>query len=184
MLAVRFLVGVAIALGSYTSLRAADLPLLEVEAQPMKAQARRVAAALQFLGQPLTQQQQQALDAAVAEIDENRATNAIQKLFDSMALAMVHINPEQRVKVERGPAAAQLHQSGWTLFLVKVHNEPGINPQLNATSPNAVPVVRRSTGSKSPKQDVKPQDIADRWLDLMTFDQKPLTKTLTGLTVE
>tara|TARA_B100001123_G_scaffold329271_1_gene370778 strand:- start:2853 stop:5219 length:2367 start_codon:yes stop_codon:yes gene_type:complete len=184
MLAVRFLVGVAIALGSYTSLRAADLPLLEVEAQPMKAQARRVAAALQFLGQPLTQQQQQALDAAVAESDENQATNAIQKLFDSMALAMVHINPEQRVKVERGPAAAQLHQSGWTLFLVKVHNEPGINPQLNATSPNAVPVVRRSTGSKSPKQDVKPQDIADRWLDLMTFDQKPLTKTLTGLTVE
>ena len=184
MLAVRFLVGVAIALGSYTSLRAADLPLLEVEAQPMKAQARRVAAALQFLGQPLTQQQQQALDAAVAESDENQATNAIQKLFDSMALAMVHINPEQRVKVERGPAAAQLHQSGWTLFLLKVHNEPGINPQLNATSPNAVPVVRRSTGSKSPKQDVKPQDIADRWLDLMTFDQKPLTKTLTGLTVE
>ena len=184
MLAVRFLVGVAIALGSYTSLRAADLPLLEVEAQPMKAQARRVAAALQFLGQPLTQQQQQALDAAVAESDENQATNAIQKLFDSMALAMVHINPEQRVRVERGPAAAQLHQSGWTLFLVKVHNEPGINPQLNATSPNAVPVVRRSTGSKSPKQDVKPQDIADRWLDLMTFDQKPLTKTLTGLTVE
>lgn len=184
MLAVRFLVGVAIALGSYTSLRAADLPLLEVEAQPMKAQAKRVAAALQFLGQPLTQQQQQALDAAVAESDENQATNAIQKLFDSMALAMVHINPEQRVKVERGPAAAQLHQSGWTLFLVKVHNEPGINPQLNATSPNAVPVVRRSTGSKNPKQDVKPQDIADRWLDLMTFDQKPLTKTLTGLTVE
>ena len=91
MLAVRFLVGVAIALGSYTSLRAADLPLLEVEAQPMKAQARRVAAALQFLGQPLTQQQQQALDAAVAESDENQATNAIQKLFDSMALAMVHI---------------------------------------------------------------------------------------------
>ena len=184
MLAVRFLVGVAIALGSYTSLRAADLPLLEVEAQPMKAQAKRVAAALQFLGQPLTQQQQQALDAAVAESDENQATNAIQKLFDSMALAMVHINPEQRVKVERGPAAAQLHQSGWTLFLVKVHNEPGINPQLTATSPNAVPVVRRSTGSKNPKQDVKPQDIADRWLDLMTFDQKPLTKTLTGLTVE
>ena len=184
MLAVRFLVGVAISLGSYTFLRAADLPILEVEAQPLKAQAKRVAAALQFLGQPLTQQQQQTLDAAVAESDDNLATNAIQKLFDSMALAMVHINPEQRVKVDRGPAAAQLHQSGWTLFLLKVHNEPGINPQLNATSPNAVPVVRRSTGSKSPKQDVKPQDIADRWLDLMTFDQKPLTKTLTGLTVE
>ena len=184
MLAIRVLVGVAIALGSYTALRGADLPILEVEAQPMKAQAKRVAAALQFLGQPLTQQQQQALDAAVAESDANQATNAIQKLFDSMALAMVHINPEQRVKVERGPAAAQLNQSGWTLFLLKVHNEPGINPQLNAISPNAVPVVRRSTGSKSPKQDVKPQDIADRWLDLMTFDQKPLTKTLTGLTVE
>ena len=184
MLAVRFLVGVAIALGSYSSLMAADLPILEVEAQPMKAQAKRVAAALQFLGQPLTQKQQQALAAAVAENDGNQATNAIQKLFDSMALAMVHINPEQRVKVERGPAAAQLHQSGWTLFLVKVHNEPGINPHLNATSPNAIPVVRRSTGSKSPKQDVKPQDVADRWLDLMTFDQKPLTKTLTGLTVE
>lgn len=184
MLAIRVLVGVAIALGSYTALRGADLPILEVEAQPMKAQAKRVAAALQFLGQPLTQQQQQALDAAVAESDANQATNAIQKLFDSMALAMVHINPEQRVKVERGPAAAQLNQSGWTLFLLKVHNEPGINPQLNAISPNAVPVVRRSTGSKSPKQDVKPQDIADRWLDLITFDQKPLTKTLTGLTVE
>ena len=82
MLAIRVLVGVAIALGSYTALRGADLPILEVEAQPMKAQAKRVAAALQFLGQPLTQQQQQALDAAVAESDANQATNAIQKLFE------------------------------------------------------------------------------------------------------
>jgi hypothetical protein len=42
-------------------------------------------------------------------------------VLDARCLAGVNINPESRVKVARGAAAAELVQQGWRVFLVKVH---------------------------------------------------------------
>src|SRR5262249_4260687 len=115
-----------------------DLPIVGgVEAQPLKAQIKRVAEALELLGEPLTKSQQAALDKAAAITNNDEASEAIQKALDPRCLAGVNINPESRVKVARGPAAAELVEQGWRTFLVKVHNEGGVTAQLRVNSPNA-----------------------------------------------
>ena len=162
-----------------------DLPLVRtVEAQPLKAQARRIAQALEFLGQPLSEEQAAALEKAAMEKEDAAAIDAIQRVLDPLCLAGVNINPESRVKVARGPAEAELVQQGWRVFLVKVHNEAGVTGGLRASSPNALPIYSRSTGSPDPKLTVKPEEVPDRWLDIMTFDSQPLVPKLSGLDLE
>ena len=161
--------------------QAAKLPVISnVEVQPLGAQLQRVASTLGFLGQPLTDEQQATLDDAIQAGD----IAAMQSILDPLVLAGVNINPEQRVKVIRGPADAKLVEQGWSVFLVKVHNEAGITPQLKAESPNAAVIVRRSKNEKRPLQDISQHDIVNRWLDLQMFDKQPLTTKLSGLELE
>ena len=83
----------ALNLGSM--LKAQELPIVyAVEAQPLKSQAKRVAQALEFLGQPLTAAEQQQLDAALASkgICHARERNSIQatsKISQAAALAPI-----------------------------------------------------------------------------------------------
>jgi len=162
-----------------------ELPLVRgVEAQPLKAQIKRLAEALNFLGEPLTKPQQADLDKAVALTDDDKATEAIQKVLDSRCLAGVNINPESRVKVARGPAAAELVEQGWRVFLVKIQNEGGVTAPLRATSPNADPLYTRSSNKPAPPPTIKLSDVPNRWLDIMTFDQQPLVAKLSGLGLE
>jgi hypothetical protein len=166
-------------------LQADDLPLVRgIESQPLKAQARRVAEALDYLGEPLSQEQLVDLEKAAAMAEDDKAAEAIQKVLDARCLAGVNINPESRVKVARGPAAAELVEQGWRLFLVKVHNEAGVTAPLKATSPNAEAMHKRSSGSPDPAPSVKLADVPNRWLDIMTFDQQPLVAKLSGLALE
>lgn len=168
-----------------SALSAADLPLVgDVEAQPFKAQVRRVVEALEFLGEPLPAAQRTAFDAALRQSDDVEAIAGIQKALDPLALAGVSVNPESRVKVQRGAAPAVLHEQGWRVFLVKVHNEAGVTAKLAVRSPNAAPIYQRSTGLPDPKPSVKPTDVPERWLELATFDQQPLQETLSGLSIE
>ena len=160
---------------------AEDLEVVpNVEPQPLSSQVKRVVDALGFLGQPLPNQVRTQLEAAIQAAD----SAAIQKALDPLVLAGVHINPEQRVKVARGAAPALLTEQGWSVFLIKVHNQAGITPQLEAASPNAAPLQRRSNSSKRPVQDITPADVVNRWLDLQMFDSQPLAKKLSGLAVE
>ena len=110
-----------------TSVQAQQLAKIPgVESQPLKAQAKRVVSALEFLGEPLAQDRQAALDAALKETDSDKSVRAIQQALDPLCLAEVNINPESRVKVSRGPAAAALNEQGWQVFLLKVHNQAGV----------------------------------------------------------
>jgi hypothetical protein len=162
-----------------------ELPIVRgVEAQPLKSQVKRVAEALELLGEPLTTAQQMALDKAIAEMNADEAVEAIQKVLDQRCLAGVDINPESRVKVARGPAAAHLVEQGWRVFLVKVHNEGGVTAELRATSPNAAPMLTRSTGSPDPKPTVKLADVPNRWMDIQVFNNQPLVAKLSGLELE
>jgi len=167
-----------------TSIAKEPIVIKGVEAQPLKAQVQRVAEALAFLGEPFTADTKEKLDAAVKEMDSDKAAAAIQQALDPRVLAAVNINPEQRVKVARGPAAAELHQQGWRVFLVKVHNEAGINPKLEATSPNAQLPYSRSLGAKRAEKKISDHEVADRWLDVQSFDKQPMTPKLSGLELE
>src|SRR5258707_13991851 len=86
---------------------AASVPL-----QPLAQQVRRLEDALDYLGQPLSAKTAEAIDQAIALPDEAAAVEKIQQALDPLALALVDINAEARVKVERGRAEAVLVQGG------------------------------------------------------------------------
>ncbi len=176
---------VFIALLASGQVRADELPIVDgVELQPLKAQIERLSAALEMLGEPLTADQRKGLNAAQAEMDPIKASGAIQKILDPLCLVGVNINPESRVKVARGAAAATLPEQGWRVFLIKVHNQAGVTAALRASSPNAEPLYKRSSNAAKPATSVKPEDVPNRWLDVMTYDQQPLTPKLSGLGLE
>ena len=155
-------------------LNSAELPLVEkVESQPLWAQARRVMEALEYLGNPLPEATKTGLQNAADKGDGAALIKAIQEAFDPHCLLGVNINPESRVKVSQGPAAAQLVEQGWRQFLIKVHNEAGVTAELRGTSPNALPLAN------SPQA-----QVTDRWLEMQLFAAQPLTKNLSGLALE
>lgn len=179
-----FLLGAVLLLRD-AAFAADELPrVIEVAAQPLKAQAKRVAQALETLGEPLSAERQAALQKALDAADESDAVEAIQNVLDELCVAGVSINPESRVKAQPGPAAKELVENGWRVFLVKVHNEAGVAAPLGVNSPNTAPLVKRSTGSPDPKPEITPAEAQDRWLEIDVLQRQPLTPTLSGLELE
>src|SRR5262245_15221205 len=86
-----------------------------VEGQPLAANVERVVRALDMVGTPLPGD----LTAALAKAGASRDAIAQQELLDPHVLLVVTINPEERVKVGRGPALAVLQQGSYTPVLVK-----------------------------------------------------------------
>jgi hypothetical protein len=179
--------------GSSSASRKSAVRRAEVaELQPLAAQARRVAEALELLGEPLSAADVRALELAVEDKDEARGAAAIERVLDRRALVHVQISPESRVSVTRGAARAVLVEQGWRCFLVKVRNDAGVTAQLRATSPQALPVYARGVSDipggfsldPRPTQKITPGDIAARWLELSMFDKPPLEAKLSGLSLE
>ncbi|AMV39354.1 CehA/McbA family metallohydrolase [Planctomyces sp. SH-PL62] len=161
------------------------LPIVaDVEFQPLSAQARRVVQTLDLLGQPLSAEEKARIDAAVQAAEEGPGIKAIQEVLDAHCLIGVDVNPESRVKSIQGPASPRLVQGGWSVFLVKVHNEAGVTAELVVESPNAGPMHKQSTNSAEPKDTIHKADLIDRWCDVVMYRDRPLSRTLSGLPVE
>jgi hypothetical protein len=181
-------------LGTTVCLTAAEsspLPTVRgVEWQPLAAQVRRVAEALEAVGAPLPDASRRALDAALADRDPARAVEAVQQALDPLCLVSVNINPEMRVKVAPGAARPALVEKGWRTFLVKVHNEAGTTAELRVVSPHAQS-VHDSPWQQSPSDRYfrrRGQAAAlpetELWLDLELFNKQPLRRELSGLALE
>ncbi|MGA3204562.1 MAG: hypothetical protein ABSF12_18880, partial [Bryobacteraceae bacterium] len=155
-----------------------------VALQPMAQQARQLAEALNYLGQPLTAPEQKSVNDAIAMTDEAAAVEALERVFDRHVLVKVDINPESRVKVEQGDAKPELVEQGARLFLVKVANLANVTAQLNVVSPNAGDVFVRSNGQPDPAITLTPAESKDRWADISLVQQPPMRKRLSGLAVE
>ncbi len=158
--------------------------VVAVPLQPFSVLARRVETALEYLGQPLSAADRQALAAALANTDEQAGVAAATAVLDRYALVHVHINPESRVKVTQGTAAPALVQAGTRVFLVKVVNEAGVTAPLRVTSPQSRPVSLPSRGAPEPPQTISARDIKERWADVSLFDKQPMTERLSGLPLE
>ena len=113
--ALGLLLGLAAAAACWPAL-AQDLKPVEVEGQPLAANARRLLQALDFLGAPLGAKTAAALKTAAKERDARK----VQELLDPHVTVLVTINPESRVKVARtsdpdfaaGRLRAHLDQGG------------------------------------------------------------------------
>ena len=158
-----------------------------VESQPLGANIERLLQTLDNLGAPLAPQPRRDLTAAARARDADR----LQQLLDDRVLLVVHINPEMRVKVARGPAAAVLQQAGYTPVIVKILNESRATPRLRIGSPQAGPVyagMTRLAGERMQQQHLREHENVerrgDRFLDVEMFAAPPMTPMLSGLDVE
>ncbi len=165
-----------------------SLVITGIERQPFVAATRRLVEAMDFAGAPFSGHLKQKIADAAALPEDKDAVKQLQLILDPLCLAFVNINAESRVKVAEGPVQKELMQQGWRAFLVKVHNEAGINPVLQAESPNALPVYQQGRGAREqPRTDdklVNPEDVPDRFLDLHLLIREPLKDKLSGLLVE
>jgi hypothetical protein len=167
--------GLALALFLAGPTAAADkLDVRPVEGQPLGENAKRLLDALDFLGAPLPKADADAVRAAAKDRDAAK----LQQLLHPHVLVQVTINPESRVKVARGPAAAKIQQDGYTPLLLKVVNEGGIKGKLHVTSPQAGPIVSGGFAGDKVKAD------KGHFLDVDLFRSPPMTASLSSLPVE
>jgi hypothetical protein len=111
-------------------------------------------------------------------------------LHDPHAVFVVTINPELRVKVQRGPGEAVLQQGGYTPVVIKVLNGATLERRLRITSPQAGPlyagaalaILERQAQTELNQNENKGGER--RFLDLEVFDRPPMTDKLSGLAVE
>jgi hypothetical protein len=174
-------------LASGGAARAQFPEVADVEGQPLAANVERVGRALESLGAPWPGE----LAAALARAGAARDASAQQRLLDPHVLLVVTVNPEERVKVGRGPAPAALQQGGYTPALVKVINEAATTKPLRITSPQSGPVVAGAADLSMKRQDqrhLKEGEVAGgapgRFLQVEMVRSQPMTPSLGGLGVE
>ncbi|MCA8997444.1 MAG: CehA/McbA family metallohydrolase [Planctomycetaceae bacterium] len=166
---------------------AVDIPVVDVEGQPVAANVERLIEAYQYLGRPLPQE----LVAKLRIAGQDRDAGRIQELLDPMVLFAVSMNPEVRVKVQRGPAPALLQQAGFTPVLIKVLNDSTVTKQLNISSPQdgavysgaALSILQRQAQTEL-NENENTQRRTDRFLQVEMFQSPPMTPSLSGLEVE
>src|SRR5262249_39391493 len=137
------------------------------------AQVQRLVEALDLIGSPLNLKTRLTLEELRGRTNHDQLAKDLQEILDPLCLITVEINPESRVKVNRGAADAELVEQGWRPFLVKVQNDAGVTAMLRAESPNAARLA------ESPADRVE-----ERWLDLAMFERQPLLTNLSGLKLE
>jgi hypothetical protein len=155
--------------------------------QPLASNVERVVRALESFGSPLPPE----LVAELAKAGAAREAMTQQRLLDTHVLLVVNINPEERVKVARGPCPAVLQQGGYTPVLVKVLNEAATTKPLRVTSPQSGPVTAGAANLSLRRQDqrsLKEGEVAGgapgRFLQAEMVTAQPLTSNLSGLPVE
>ncbi|MDB6004639.1 MAG: hypothetical protein JWR15_1626 [Prosthecobacter sp.] len=166
---------------------AAELPpVIEVEGQPLAANAQRLMQSLDFLGAPLTDGARTPLQAAITARDGA----GVQTVLDPLVLCVVDISPESRVKAQRGPAAARGQQAGYTPVLIKVINHANSVARLHLSSAQAGPSyagASKFTLERERQTHLRENDNTkgeDRFLEVSVFDAPPMTANLSGLGVE
>lgn len=168
---------------------AEEVPVVsDVDGQPVGANALRVVEALDFLGSPVSRELREEIQQSAADRDAAK----LQELLDEHVLFVVHINPELRVKVSRGPSPAVLQQGGFVPLLVKILNDGTVTERLRISSPQAGAVyggvaensLRRQEQTELGKDQIDKPEQGDRFLDVEMFTSRPMTGELSGLEVE
>lgn len=177
----------AVAATWLVAVQAAGVRPAAVDGQPLAANVDRVIRALESLGSPLPAELAADLRGAIGQRDPV----AIQRLLDPRVLLVVDINPEERVKVVRGPATASLQQGGYTPALIKVLNAARSTRALHVTSPQSGLIVAGIAELSMARQDQRhlkqsevPGGDPGRFLQAEMVTSPPMTESLSGLSVE
>lgn len=158
-----------------------------VEGQPLAANIQRVTEAFEFLGTALPP----TLVDELKQAGQARDARQLQELLDPRVAFVLTINPEVRVKVQRGPAEARLQQGGFTPFLIKIINQSTVARPLRINSPQAGPVyagavvdILKRQAQTELAENENVEGRTDRFLSVEMFQGPPMTPGLSGLSVE
>jgi hypothetical protein len=184
---IRCVVYCLILAGPFT-VTAQDVPrVADVEGQPLAANIQRVVESLEFLGAGWPEN----LIERLKQAGQQRDAVKLQALLDPQVAFVVTINPEVRVKVQRGPAPVRLQQAGFRPFLVKIVNQSTVARPLRIASAQAGPVYAGSVVDILKRQDQTElkdnenrEGRSDRFLSVEMFQSPPMTGSLSGLQVE
>jgi hypothetical protein len=177
-------IAVILASGQFNAARAQSASPSAVPLQPFADQVRQLESALSFLGQPLSPASLEAINTAFVDANPQTAVAQAAAVLDRYAIAVVTINAEGRVSVQRGPAPADLIQDGTRLFLVKVVNLAGVTAHLAVESPNSGNVYIQSNGSPEPASKLSNAEVTQRWAEISLYDRSPFEERLSGFPLE
>lgn len=173
----------AILLAPFWSAAIEAPPVVDVEAQPLAANVQRLAQALDFLGAPMAKEVRESIAAG----DPRR----IQEALDPFVFGVVNLNPEVRVKAERGPAKVALQQEAYTPVIIKVINDSTATRTLRILSPQSGPMysgAAKGTMDRERQQWLRENENTtgrkDRFLQVEMMSAAPMTAQLSGLRVE
>jgi hypothetical protein len=155
-----------------TAMAQTRLPLVDnVDFKSFQDNCRRLLQVLDGGKSPVPEETRKAIQVLLkgGTLKPQASAAQIQKLIDPYCLVAVTINPESRVKVQRGPAAAALDLNRETIALIKIQNQAGVTHALKVASPQFRPKDRPQTG---------------QWLRGSIDRDPPLRKTLSGHAVE
>ncbi len=144
-----------------------------VDAQPLLASVRRLGDALLALGTPLSSETRVALEHASKLLGDADVVRAVEAALDPLCVAAVQLPATGTTRVVAHPNPPALVEQGWRTVLVKVCNDRGATGALRVASPNANPIPGG------------PRDqVAQRWLEIVPFVERPLEPQLSGLPLE
>lgn len=159
-------------------------PVLRVDKQPLTEHVRRLVRQLEYLGSPLEKSTLRELETAFALTPDSVASERIQSILDPLCIAGININPESRVKAQRGPAEPTLYHMESKRYLVKIANEAGVTARLHVGYTGATETQKMHHGQQmqmpteeAPLFHVKTYLPGGRWL------HSPAIAPLTGLEV-
>ena len=160
--------------------------LINIEPQPLLAHAFRISEALSFAGSALADRDQKRLKELQKQKPSPEIIQEVQSILDPYCIAVVDINAEARVKVDKGTAETKLTQGGWTIFLVKVLNDAGVTSELKPQSPNALWPIHTTSNSPKvlPEHVITAGESANRFLELQMYTGRPLKANLSGQKLE
>ncbi|HEY6225851.1 MAG TPA: CehA/McbA family metallohydrolase [Verrucomicrobiae bacterium] len=166
----------------------AEVPIIPINnVQPLEANVARVMQAMELLGAPIPESVARNLRAGAQHHDPD----ALQFELDSQALFIVTINPESRVKTQRGPGKAVLQQAGFVPVIVKVVNQSGVTKELRIVSAQAGQVYAGMSELSAERMQRKPlkettqkEATPERFLELSMHTAPPMSSELSGFDVE
>ena len=147
--------------------------IARVEPQPLLQSLQRLIEAMDYMGSPLPESVVSRLNQLSNVDDAEDVTREVQAILDPHCIVGLSVQDEGAPIAVQGPAPRDLQEQGWRTFLVKVINRPGRTHRLLVESPNAQPLPN------SPASEVQ-----SRWMQLSSFEDRPLKANLSGLELE
>jgi hypothetical protein len=157
---------------------------VDVEGQPLAANARRLVEALEFLGAPLESEPRRRL------ADAGNDAKKVQAVLDPLVFLSLRIGADGALALARGRAAPVFQQAGYVPVLVRVENAPARPGRLRLSSPQSGPVyagvaeLSMKRQNQMPLRENENAKGEDRPLDVELFGAPPLTPELSGLRLE